>query len=101
MSDLAAWLVEHAASLVALGAGLTSMARARALREEAAAEAVRAVVKELGERKEAHEACESRCTELEGRMAAAESAAKAADGRARAAVMELRRFLGGRKEHEE
>lgn len=99
MTDLLAWLAEHGTTAVALAAALTSMARARAVRDEAASQAVAAVVDELGRRKKAHKACEDRCAQLEGRMLAAEKAAKAADARALAAVTELRRHIGG-KEHE-
>lgn len=89
MSDLGAFVAEHATVFVSLMVGLTALVRARAARveaaalsETAAARAVAAVVTELEEARSERDSCEDRCAALEKRMSKAEERATAADKRA-------------------
>jgi len=80
VAALLTWLAEHAAQLgpgaLALIASLRSMAKARAMREEAAARAIEAVADELGrlrleleDSRMAERACQSRADRLEAQVA--------------------------------
>lgn len=60
MNDLLTWGAEHSTTLVALGASVSALIRSRAIREEAAAKAVAAVVKRMEAAEKKVEACEVR-----------------------------------------
>lgn len=85
MGDLATWLAEHGTTVVALVAALRAIWRARALRDEAAARAVSAVVDRLEAAEAERATCEERCAALEVRMRDAEGRVHDAEERAGAA----------------
>lgn len=96
MGTFAAWLVEHGAALAALGAALRSVVKARAMREQATADAIRAVTIELARSsdrlasaEERERECAARCEALGDRLAATEARCTEAEARGESLAREM------------
>lgn len=102
MSDLLAFIAEHGATTIAVVTSLRAIWRAKAMRDAAAAQAVKAVIGQLDESKQAHRVCtrqlkrlERRLAEAEKRMVAAEKISVALDKELKTLMSEIHASNGG------
>ena len=101
MTDLATWLIEHGTSVVTLLGALAAIARARAVRDEAAAKATTIVADALAEcekrsaaLEERAAAADARVEEMEGRVAEAEKVSRALDAELKRLIREIHAGAG-------